>query len=266
MKVCTRSNAFQATIKYFGSFYILFGMLINCVVLSLKDNNYANIVFIAIQMVFTFSIEPLYINLKINHNEYLNKVDENKRKYFYINNDTSEKEINILKKYCCFFIIALTFLYFAFSYEKDLNTKKVLFVYKKYFFLENVYDSPFSLASAFLFMLFTAILIIIIILINNNYIYINYYQKYYNLMTINRNLLNKEKKLNLKKEKFSKLLYYSNEYDMSYSFLLDRKEFYENKHKKFKYKKVESKIRKNNDKSKKYLKKIKLIYLAKLYE
>ncbi len=258
MKICTRTNAFQSTFKLFSFFYILFGVIINCVTIVLEDNNYTNIVFISIQILFTFTIEAAYINSKVANKKDLKNIDINNRKYFYINDETSKIEINVLKKYCSIFIVALTTIYFICSLVKDKKASKKLGTYN---FLKEIFGFSMSGKTAFILIIMTIIVLIIVFILINTYICPNYYQKYYNLQFSNRNLLNKEKIPKFKKERFSKLLCYSNKYDMNYSFLLDRKELYENK-----CKKIENKIRKNNDKSEKYLKKIRLIYLAKLYE
>lgn len=258
MRIRTRTSAFQSTFKFFSFFYILFGVIINCVTVVLEDNNYTNIVFISIQILFTFTIEAIYINSKVANKKELKYIDINNRKYFYINDETSKIEINVLKKYCSIFIVALTTIYFICSLVTDKKASKKLSNYKIYNFLKETFGLPMSGKTALILIVMTIIGLIIVFILINAYICPNYYQKYYNLQFSKRNLLNKEKAAKFKKQRFSNLLYYSNKYDMNYSFLLDRKELYENK-----CKKIENKIRKNNDKSEKYLKKIKLIYLAK---
>ncbi|WP_414047381.1 hypothetical protein ACMGE7_11745 [Macrococcus equi] len=112
------SIAFLTTIKTISFFYVLIGMILIPAMLRPIESNTLNILFIAVQILFTYLSEPLYVNTLLENNQDKNKKEE-------ISSDIEKIEIQKVKLFSGLCSLILCFIYAIFSLLIDKEDKTI---------------------------------------------------------------------------------------------------------------------------------------------
>ena len=113
-----RSSAFHMSLKFLFILYIILGMITINGTENSTNNSLISIIFIVVQIIFTFASEPFYLYNVESFNE------DVKNKKLQISKNTIHKESLYIKLWSVAFGLALCLIYFLYAMIDDKNVAK----------------------------------------------------------------------------------------------------------------------------------------------